>query len=370
MKSASSLRNIVGVLLFAACSYFLGCEPNELIQSLPNGGVDPTSQLDAGNPSANSAVNGGNPNVSNANVPNEGGGQFVSNRIPNSNFQGLPTRDGSTILIASFNIQVFGKSKMSKANIPHMIAEVVHQFDVVAIQEIRDASQQTIPQLMQYINVNGYQYDYLISQPLGRTSSKEQYCYIYNTKTVVGSPDATYIIDDQRDLLHREPYVARFVTRLPVGYQPFTFTLVNIHTDPDEVAQEIPVMHTVLRSIRNFEYVHAREDDVILLGDLNVDPRKFGELGRLPGIYWTVDTGYTNTRKDKILDNILFDRVLTNEYTNRSGVLELESMFGISRDQALEISDHLPIWAEFTIFEQPSGPQQQFASGNNVTTSR
>ncbi len=56
--------------------------------------------------------------------------------------------------------------------------------------------------------------------------------------------------------------MARFVTRVPPNVSPFTFSLVNIHTDPDEVETELPVMATVLKGIREFEYMSAREDDV------------------------------------------------------------------------------------------------------------
>jgi exonuclease III len=140
--------------------------------------------------------------------------------------------------------------------------------------------------------------------------------------------------------------------------------LVNIHTDPDEVKTELPVMHTVLKGIRQFEYMSAQEDDVLLMGDLNAGPKQFGELGRIPQIYWTVDNEFTNTIRKSIYDNILFDRGLTNEFTGRSGVLDLCDMFSIKTEEALRISDHLPIWAEFTAVEQVFGVNTAFGDGN------
>ncbi len=298
-------------------------------------------------------------------------GQMVSTRGPAAvRTQGLPSRTPQTILISSFNIQAFGKKKMEDPRVIEQIVTILRQFDVVAVQEVRAEDQTTVPRLIKMINANGARYEYLLGPRLGRSVSKEQYAYIYDTSRVISGPDAVYTIEDNADLLHREPLVARFVTRVPQGVRPFSFSLVNLHTDPDEVKTEIPVMHTVLKGIREFEYFSAREDDVILMGDFNVGPNQFGELGRIPGIFWTVDNEPTNTIRKSIYDNMIFDRGLTNEFTGRSGVLDVCEMFGIKVDDALRISDHLPVWAEFSIVEQIPGPGAQIVDSNNRQPAR
>jgi endonuclease/exonuclease/phosphatase family metal-dependent hydrolase len=299
-----------------------------------------------------------------SNPPNLAGkliSQAASNRVP-----GLPTRNGQTILIASFNIQVFGTSKMSKPRIPEHLAEVIRQFDVVAIQEIRDRSGASLPLLLEYVNSNGSRYDYIISPPLGRTASKEQYAFVFNTETIVSATEFSYLVEDSKDLLHREPLVARFVCKVAQGFQPFRFTLVNFHSDPDEASEEIQVLSSVLKSIRNFEYANGGEDDVILMGDMNVEPRNFGSLAQVPGLISLINEP-TNTRRTKIWDNILIDRELSNEFTGRAGVMDLEQMFRITREEALDISDHLPIWSEYYAVEMPySGTER---SATNSTSS-
>jgi len=285
--------------------------------------------------------------------------------------QGLPVRTPQTILISSFNIQVFGKKKLEDPWVIEKIVAIIRQFDVIAVQEVRAKDQTTIPRLIQLINSNGAKYDYLLGPQLGRSVSKEQYAFIYDTASVVSSPDAIYTIEDNADLLHREPLVARFVTRVPEGVRPFSFSLVNIHTDPDEVKTELPVMHTVLKGIREFEYLSAHEDDVILMGDLNAGPKQFGLLGQIPGISWIIENEPTNTIRKSIYDNMIFDRSLTNEFTGRSGVLDMCDMFGIKVDDALRISDHLPIWAEFTTQEQvPGSATAQVVDRNNQPVRR
>lgn len=280
-------------------------------------------------------------------------GQLVSASITPTADTGVPQRTQQTILIASFNIQTFGEKKMGDRVMAERIAAILRLFDVVAIQEVRAIDQTVIPRLLQYVNASGAKYDYILGPRLGRSNSKEQYCYVYDTNRLVSSPQASYTVEDNADLLHREPLIARFVTRVPAGYPPFTFSLMNMHTDPDEVKLEMPVMHTVLRGVREYEWATAGEDDVLLMGDLNCEPSRFGPLAQVPGIFWIVQNQPTNTRKTKIYDNIIFDRGLTSEYTGRGGVLDFAVWFGISMDEALKISDHMPVWGEFMILEQP-----------------
>jgi len=87
-----------------------------------------------------------------------------------------------TIRIASFNIQVFGRSKASKPEVMEVLANIISQFDVVAIQEIRDKSGKAIKDLEVAVDDLGENYDFIIGPRLGRTSSKEQYAYIYRLK--------------------------------------------------------------------------------------------------------------------------------------------------------------------------------------------
>jgi len=266
----------------------------------------------------------------------------------------VPVRTQQTILIASFNIQAFGVKKLTDPVVVDRIATILRLFDVVAIQEVRATDQTVLPQLMQKVNAQGAKYDYVLGPRLGRTDSKEQYCYVYDTNRIISSPAASYTVNDTADLLHREPLVGRFATRVPVGYPPFTFSLMNIHTDPGEVKQELPVMHTVLNAVREYEWTTAKEDDVMMMGDLNAGPSKFGNLAKVPGIYWVIRDQATNTRRTELYDNILFDRGPTNEFMGKAGVLDMSTIFSISIDEALKVSDHNPIWAEFSIVEQPS----------------
>jgi deoxyribonuclease-1-like protein len=97
------------------------------------------------------------------------------------------------------------------------------------------------------------------------------------------------------------------------------------------------------------------EDDVILLGDLNVDDQHLGLLGQLPQIRWAISGVATNTRGSKLYDNIVFSRASTTEYLGRWGVFDMIREFNLTVDDALLVSDHMPIWAEFNLLEGGQG---------------
>jgi len=255
---------------------------------------------------------------------------------------------GDTIKIASFNIQVFGTSKLGKPQVMDILAEVIRQFDVVAIQEVRAADQTVVPQFVELINARGARYDHVIGPRLGRTSSKEQYAVIFDTARIEVDRGSVYTTADPQDLLHREPLAARFRVRGPPPEQAFTFTLVNIHTDPDETDTELDALGDAFVSVQRDG---SGEDDVILLGDLNVDEYHLGRLGQLPDVAPAISGVPTNTRGNRAYDNIVFNRRTTTEYAGRSGVLDLIGAFRLTEEAALKVSDHFPVWAEFSVLE-------------------
>jgi deoxyribonuclease-1-like protein len=257
-------------------------------------------------------------------------------------------RDDNSIAIASFNIQVFGQSKLKKKEAMDVLAKVVRHYDVVAIQEVRSTSQDVLPNFVKLINADGSRYDFVLGPRLGRTSSKEQYAYVYDTNRINFVAGSEYTAPNPGDQMHRAPFVASFQTKSSSAGQPFSFTLVNIHTDPDETKQELNALDDVFVYVQNR---NRNEDDVILLGDLNVSEKKLGQLGQLPNIDWVVKGAPTNTRGSKSYDNIVFNKRTTVEYTGKSGVMNLLETFDLTMDEALQVSDHMPVWAVFSMQE-------------------
>lgn len=313
------------VLALVGLGGYLGCDPNSIQAPLP-GGADSTA---SGNTQLSAAI---------------------------------PDRSSATILVGSFNLQRLGPSKLKKPWVMEKFAEIIRRFDVIALQEITSKDQNTLPTLIAKVNELGARYSYTISPRIGRSASyNEQYAFVFDTQRIQGGSQFSYVVQDDRDMLHREPFVGRFQTLS--ANQPFQFTLINIHTDPDEIRQELDVLADVYVNVRQFEYP---EDDVILLGDLNAPPKKMQKLAQVPGFVPLIQDMPTNTRRNKTLDNILVDRQTTREFTGRAGTIDLEQAFGIGLDEAEDISDHLPIWAEFSVGEQSVASTAMFDSSTGA----
>ncbi|MBX9790808.1 MAG: endonuclease/exonuclease/phosphatase family protein [Pirellulales bacterium] len=269
----------------------------------------------------------------------------------------IPAASGDTIRIASFNIQVFGTAKFNKPEVVDILARVVRMFDVVAIQEVRSADETLLPRFVDLVNSTGRHYEYVIGPRLGRTSSKEQYAFVFDSERIEVDRRTVYTVNDPADRLHREPLVAEFRVRGVPTNEAFTFKLVNIHTDPDEVPAELEALADALQAVRRDG---SGEDDVLVLGDLNADDDHYGALRGIYDLTWALSRTPTNTQQNHMYDNLLFDRNATGEFLGRSGVLNLRSEFGLSLDQALAVSDHLPVWGEFSAYE--GGGEQRLAT--------
>jgi endonuclease/exonuclease/phosphatase family metal-dependent hydrolase len=263
-----------------------------------------------------------------------------------------PLGDGPIIRIASFNIEVFGKSKADNPPVIRTLAEIVRQFDLVAIQEIRTQDDYHLSNFVKLVNSTGRHYDFVVGPRVGNTKSTEQFAYLYDASKIMVDPTSVYTVGDPDNLLHREPHVASFMTRGVPSEEAFTFILVNVHTDPDVVPAELEALAEVYRVVRR---ASRGEDDVIMLGDFNADDRqiaKSSRLGQIPGVTPLVAGAFSNARQNKLYDNVLIHGPSTTEYVGRSGVFNVMQQVNLSLAEAEQVSDHFPVWAEFSAYER------------------
>ncbi len=269
-------------------------------------------------------------------------------------YMALVTREGeieqesSTITIAAFNVQVFGRSKRQKNDVMKVLVNITREFDVVLIQEIRDSSEETIPYLLNEINeIEGAKYEFVRSDRLGRTTSKEAYAYLYNTETIDFIEGSDYVYNDVDDVFEREPYIASFRSC------NFDFTLVGIHTKPDDARLEIGNLTNVVSFVLSENTV---EKDIIVMGDFNADGRYFNEndlsnLFKTSRYYWVITNDMdTMTKTDYTYDRIvLMNATYSYEYIEESSaVFYFDTEYGINNATLVEsVSDHYPIYAEF-----------------------
>lgn len=267
-----------------------------------------------------------------------------------------------SIVIGSFNMERFGKSKSGKPEVMAQFAAIAAQFDVVALQEVQLATigEEPIQRLAamadEISRQSGYvsQYQYLISGKIARPSDAnyyEQYAFLYDASVLEVDRSTVYQVSDPSDRMHREPYVARFRCRRNDGRPGFSFSLVNVHTDPDEVDEELLALGDVFFAVANDG---SGEDDIILLGDFNAAGRDLVGLGgRRDVVAAILGAETTNVRRDAQYDNFVYSSLATSEYGGAAGVLEFDEEARLSREQALDVSDHLPVWATFSTLETP-----------------
>jgi len=262
-----------------------------------------------------------------------------------------------TFRIASFNIEVFGKTKSEDARVMYTLAEIVRNFSIVAIQEIRTQDDSHLANFVRLVNSSGKsprRYEYVIGPRLGNSQSKEQYAFIFDTQRVMIDPNTVFTVGDPNNLLHREPLVASFRTT-EAADSAFTFTLVNVHTDPgpepNVLPDELAALAEVYREVRR---TGRGEDDIIMLGDFNADDAyisKQTRIGMIPGVTPLVRGVYSNTRQNKLYDNLVVHMLSTTEYAGKSGVFNFGQAYNLSPAEAEQVSDHFPEWAEFSVYE-------------------
>lgn len=257
-----------------------------------------------------------------------------------------PTDTNSTIKVGAFNLQIFGTTKASKSEVMSVLSKIIRNYDVIAVQEIRDSSQTALPMLRDAVNsIGDPQYDYIVSERLGRTSSKEQYAYLFNTKTmqVMGSP---YVYPDSNDIFQREPYLSEFKTK----NGSFDFVLITIHTDPDTATQEINDLPKVVEDAKSR---YQGEGDFIVMGDLNADCSYFNENGqsalRSSDYCWVINNSVDTTTKstDCTYDRIIITNPAKTDFTGDAGVLRFDVEYNLNYNNTITVSDHYPVYASF-----------------------
>lgn len=259
---------------------------------------------------------------------------------------GPETSEVKEINIAAFNIQIFGKSKRGKPEVMSPLRDIAHEFDLIVVQEVRDASLTTADVFLDFINAEAdLTYDMLEGNRLGRTNSKEQYV-IYYIPAKIRFLHA-YTWPDDHDVFEREPLIATFQA------DNFDFTLVVCHIKPDDVEEELLELENIVSYILE---ANPEEEDIILLGDFNADGSYLNEA-RLPEIFPTenyqiviTDDMDTMTTSDNTYDRIiLMEPTFSFEYIEDSAdVYKFDLELGIYNEELIQdVSDHYPVFAKF-----------------------
>ncbi len=227
-----------------------------------------------------------------------------------------------TVKIANWNLQIYGQSKASNEQLVDFYADKIDDYDIVFVQEIRDASETAFPKLCAEL-VN---YTCITSSRAGRSSSKEQYGIIYKNGI-----NLTYFKDynpDSLDRWERPPIETVF------QINDKTFTIYNIHTKPDAVEEELMHLETIIKKDR----------DIIILGDLNADCSYYNndKETEFDNLYWLIQDNADTTVSQT---DCAYDRIILS-----NGFYQDKVDYGIDKKGITDdISDHYLVWVEFKL---------------------
>ncbi|MBN1590055.1 MAG: endonuclease/exonuclease/phosphatase [Pirellulales bacterium] len=274
---------------------------------------------------------------------------------------GLPVTEPNrkTIRLATFNLGPLDRNKLGSPLIAAHLATLIRDFDVVAVQNIRASNQGVVRDLVRYVNTIGDNYDFAVAPEVGTEPIQSYSAILFDAGRVEVDRSTVHSVEDPAGRLRYPPLTALFRVRGPAPEEAFTFLLINVQVDLNQVDMELDLLDDVYFAVQGSQ---PAEDDVILLGHLNTDDRRFGQLGRIPHLGWAVSNTVSTTRGTRLVDNILFNRRATTELTGRSGVVDLVKRLNLNIDEASMVAEHMPVWVELSVFE--GGQAGRIATGD------
>lgn len=246
--------------------------------------------------------------------------------------------------LLSWNLENFGKSK-SESEL-NFIANTILNYDIVALQEVVAGygGAQAVAKLAMLLNEKGAKWDYSISNPTSSTSSHkvERYAFLWKISKIKLKGN-TWLEKQYHLEIDREPYFATFEINKK------TITLVNFHAITKSKQPET--------EIKYFKFLPGEYPNLnlVFLGDFNCpqshtvfNPLK--KMGYSPILQNQKTTLKQQCKNDICLasefDN-MFYKTSTIEFMN-SGIVPFHKNFN-SLKEARRISDHIPIWFEFSL---------------------
>ncbi|XP_070778954.1 deoxyribonuclease-1 [Enoplosus armatus] len=260
-------------------------------------------------------------------------------------------QQSTPLLLGAFNIKSFGDKKSSNATLMSIISTIVHRYDIILIQEVRDSDLSATKKLMEHVNKGSpqFRYSHIVSEPLGRSSYKERYLFLYREQTVAVAKNYTY--DDGcepcgTDTFSREPFVVMFSSK---DTAVRNFVLIPQHTSPDYAVEEANALYDVVADVRT----RWTTNDIVLLGDFNTGCNYVAgsdwqqiRLFTDKSFHWLItdeaDTtvSHTNCPYDRI---VVTTDMMKGVVRGSAAVYDYMVDLNLSHSLALAVSDHFPV---------------------------
>jgi hypothetical protein len=255
----------------------------------------------------------------------------------------------STIRIAAFQFGRLDDVKLANHQVSDVLMRLLPSFDLIAVEGVRGKNQGVLIRLIEQLNAaSGRNYDFATCPTQQRDALEHYSAFLFDRGRIDVDRRMVHFVEDPLRRFRIKPLVGSFRVHGLDPTEAFTFTLINVETDPENTAAELDLLAEAYRAVRDDG---RNEDDIILLGDLESDDQHLGRLGKLLGVSALLSGVPSTVRGANLLDNILLNRRATCEFTGRVEVVDMMREFDLTMPGAQEVSEHLPIWAEFSVYE-------------------
>ena len=274
-----------------------------------------------------------------------------------------PSKLDETLNIATWNIRDFGKKRRSEAAI-HYIAEILGQFDLIGIVELRD----DLTDLGLVLKILGPYwraiYSDIIPDPGGNW---ERVAYLYDKRAAIFNGLAAEVNEPRTKegneyvsnlSFWRAPYLASFRAGI------FDFVVLTTHIrwgdNIEDRRDELQRLADWVEAKRSSEF--AEDRDIIVMGDFNIPSTKDALFKAITSRGLKIPTALrglehgSNLEKNKRYDQILHYPSFPESFTKKGGVLDffidedhIQELFpdGLTKQKfTYQLSDHLPLWMQ------------------------
>jgi endonuclease/exonuclease/phosphatase family metal-dependent hydrolase len=271
-----------------------------------------------------------------------------------------PSKLDETLNLATWNIREYGRKPRKQAAL-HYIAEIIGQFDIVSIVELRD----DLSDLSKVLDILGPYWHVVYSDMMfDPGGNRERVAYVYDKRAAdfsgfaaVANPPRKKTGTEYKPTFNwwRQPYLASFCAG------NFDFVVVTAHIQWGTAEGRLTELKEFASWVDSKSKQKTLEDqDIIVTGDFNIENAAMLQALQSKGLQ--VPRGLrkevmqgigTNLAKNKRYDHILHLPRYDESFMNKGGVLDYytggtATLFpGMSKnDFTYQMSDHLPVWVQ------------------------
>ena len=253
-----------------------------------------------------------------------------------------------TVRIAFWNLYPADYAKVTDPEIGGRIAEIIADFDLVALAGFRAGNPGVADGLLFRVNRLGKRFDYLVP-PL--SGDGEFNAFFFNRDRIAVDRSGLTRLTDSAGRLPAPALAAPFCAAGMNPTERFTFVVSVLRIDPKRSGPEPNLLADLFREVRDRSGRGGiPEDDLLFLGSFEVPIDRLGTITEIPNLV-SVASGIPTDLHGRSVDHFIFDQRSTTEYVERFGIVNLSSRFNIPPEEASRIADHYPIWADFTAKE-------------------